>query len=73
MNLTAANSAAASAALGLLGVVVQDVIALVGLTCDPISVIGVGDDSCSAQVVCCEDNSFHSIVAIGCTPVDLSL
>ncbi|KAF5362900.1 hypothetical protein D9758_007103 [Tetrapyrgos nigripes] len=68
-----ADSAAASKALGLLGVVLQDVTVLVGLDCDPISVIGVGGDSCNASPVCCEDNSFHGLVAIGCVPVDLSL
>ena len=45
-----------------LGIVVQDVDALVGLTCDPITVIGVGSgSSCSANAVCCEDNSHVSI------------
>ncbi|THU91485.1 hypothetical protein K435DRAFT_674080, partial [Dendrothele bispora CBS 962.96] len=57
----------------LLGIVVQDVNALVGVTCSPISVIGVGGDSCSANPVCCENNSFNGIVALGCVPVDLSL
>ncbi|KAF8072182.1 fungal hydrophobin-domain-containing protein [Lyophyllum atratum] len=59
--------------LGLLGVVVQDINVLVGVTCTPITVIGAGGDSCTAQPVCCEDNSFHGLVAIGCTPVNLSL
>ncbi|TBU30085.1 fungal hydrophobin [Dichomitus squalens] len=58
--------------LGLLGVVVQDVDALVGLTCSPITVIGVGSgSSCSANAVCCDDNSFGGLVSIGCVPVDL--
>ena len=74
-----ASSPAASDLLGLLGIVVQDVDALVGLTCSPITVsrsiiityqsdgelnencsqiIGVGNaGACSAQTVCCEDNS----------------
>ena len=44
-----------------LGIVVQDVDAIVGLTCSPITVIGVGSsDSCSANAVCCEDNSHVS-------------
>ncbi|CAA7261325.1 unnamed protein product [Cyclocybe aegerita] len=59
--------------LGLVGVVVQDVTAIVGLTCDPISVIGVGGNSCTAQPVCCTNNSFKGLVALGCTPVNINL
>ncbi|KAH9846315.1 hypothetical protein C2E23DRAFT_853419 [Lenzites betulinus] len=40
--VTSASSASAADVLAALGVVVQDVNALVGLTCSPISVIGVG-------------------------------
>ncbi|KAL0954014.1 hypothetical protein HGRIS_005170 [Hohenbuehelia grisea] len=59
--------------LGVLGVVVQDVTAIVGLGCSPISVVGVGGDSCSAAPLCCEDNSFKGLVALGCVPVNLDL
>lgn len=53
-----ANSASATAILGLLGVVLQDLNVPVGLNCSPISVVGVGgSDACSANAVCCEDNS----------------
>ncbi|THU84056.1 fungal hydrophobin, partial [Dendrothele bispora CBS 962.96] len=68
-----ASDPAISKELGILGITVQDVTALVGLTCSPISVIGVGGDSCSANPVCCENNSFNGLVALGCVPVDLSL
>lgn len=44
--------------LDLLEVVVQGVDVLVGVTCSPISVIGVGGSSCSAHPVCCENNNF---------------
>ncbi|KAJ3516278.1 hypothetical protein NLJ89_g1222 [Agrocybe chaxingu] len=46
--------------LGLLGIVVQDVTAQVGLTCTPITVIGGAGNSCSAQTVCCENNNYAS-------------
>ncbi|KAK7037505.1 hypothetical protein VNI00_010997 [Paramarasmius palmivorus] len=59
--------------LALLGVVVQDVNALVGVTCTPITVIGAGGNSCSAQPVCCTNNSFNGVVALGCTPINLNL
>ncbi|KDR84005.1 hypothetical protein GALMADRAFT_54476 [Galerina marginata CBS 339.88] len=68
-----ADSPAASKIIALLGITVQDVTALVGLTCSPISVIGVGGNSCTAQPVCCENNSFKGVIAIGCTPVNINL
>ncbi|KJA29740.1 hypothetical protein HYPSUDRAFT_31726 [Hypholoma sublateritium FD-334 SS-4] len=68
-----ADSEAASAILALLGVVVQDVTALVGITCSPITVIGVSGTSCSEQPVCCTDNTFNGVIALGCTPVNLNL
>ncbi|KAF9522624.1 hydrophobin-315 [Crepidotus variabilis] len=57
--------------LGLLNINVSDVDALVGVTCTPITVIGAGGSSCAAQPVCCSNNSFKGVVAIGCTPVSL--
>ncbi|PBK86708.1 hydrophobin-domain-containing protein [Armillaria gallica] len=62
--------------LGLLGVVVSDLTAncfYSGVTCSPISVIGVGGTSCSSQAVCCEGNHFNGLVALGCTPLNVGL
>ncbi|KAI0669388.1 fungal hydrophobin, partial [Trametes maxima] len=71
-SISKADSAAASKVLGLLGVVVQDVNAIVGLNCSPISVVGVGSgNACSANTVCCENNSFGGLISIGCLPVTL--
>ncbi|KAE9407603.1 hydrophobin 2 [Gymnopus androsaceus JB14] len=61
----------AAGILSLLGIVVQGVDVLVGLTCSPITVIGAGDSSCSAQAVCCQDNSHGGLISIGCAPVTL--
>ncbi|KAK0186256.1 fungal hydrophobin-domain-containing protein [Armillaria mellea] len=58
---------------GLLGVVVSDLTANVGVTCSPISVIGVGGTSCSSQAVCCDNNNFNGLVALGCTPLNVGL
>ncbi|KAF8986972.1 fungal hydrophobin-domain-containing protein [Cyathus striatus] len=68
-----ASDASISKLLGLLGVVVQDITALVGVTCSPISVVGVSGNSCTAQLVCCTNNSFNGVVALGCSPVNLGL
>ncbi|KAI3597611.1 hydrophobin [Moniliophthora roreri] len=59
--------------LGLLGIVLQDLNIDVGLTCSPITIIGGGSNSCSANPVCCENNSFNGIVALGCVPVNINL
>ncbi|KDQ62741.1 hypothetical protein JAAARDRAFT_203806 [Jaapia argillacea MUCL 33604] len=65
-----ASSPSAAAILKTIGVVVQDVNALVGLTCSPITAVGVGSGStCSAHPVCCTDNSWGSLISIGCVPV----
>ncbi|KDQ62711.1 hypothetical protein JAAARDRAFT_189999 [Jaapia argillacea MUCL 33604] len=67
-----ASSPVAAGILASIGVVVQDVTALVGLTCSPTTVIGVGSgSSCSASPVCCTDNSHGTLISIGCVPVTL--
>ncbi|TFK26942.1 fungal hydrophobin [Coprinopsis marcescibilis] len=68
-----ADSEAASKLLALLGIVVQDLSIPIGLTCSPISVIGLPGNSCSSQPVCCTNNSFNGVVAIGCTPININL
>ncbi|KAJ3564671.1 hypothetical protein NP233_g8148 [Leucocoprinus birnbaumii] len=72
-SVQAANSNPVSSLLGLLGIAVGSVTGLVGLTCNPITVIGGGGNSCSAQPVCCTNNNFSGLIAIGCTPVNLNL
>ncbi|KAJ4466317.1 hydrophobin 2 [Lentinula aciculospora] len=65
-----ASSTAVAPILASIGVVLQDLNVLVGLTCSPITVIGTSS-SCSAQAVCCEDNSHGGLISIGCVPVTL--
>ncbi|KAF8875138.1 fungal hydrophobin-domain-containing protein [Infundibulicybe gibba] len=58
--------------LGLLGVVVSTLTGQVGVTCSPVTLIGLAGNSCSAQPVCCSNNSFHGVVALGCTPININ-
>ncbi|KAF5386275.1 hypothetical protein D9757_008593 [Collybiopsis confluens] len=50
--------------LGLLGIEIQDLDLLVGLTCSPIT----AGSNCNGEPVCCEDNSHGSLIAIDCVP-----
>ncbi|KAK7041860.1 sc3 hydrophobin [Paramarasmius palmivorus] len=68
-----ADSNPVSVILALLGVVLQDLNVQVGLTCTPITVIGAGGNSCTASPVCCENNTFNGLIAIGCVPVNINL
>ncbi|KAK0184183.1 hydrophobin [Armillaria mellea] len=63
----------ATGRLGLLGVVIGDLTANVGVTCSPITVIGVGGTSCTSQTVCCDNNTFNGLVALGCMPININV
>ncbi|KAH9849354.1 fungal hydrophobin [Lenzites betulinus] len=66
-----ADSAGAAAVLGLLGIVLEDVTAAVGFGCSPLSVVGLGQSSCSASPVCCQNNDVGGLISIGCVPIEL--
>ncbi|KLO19752.1 fungal hydrophobin [Schizopora paradoxa] len=55
--------------LELLGVVLKNLNTEVGITCSPITT--GSSDVCNASPVCCDDNSFNGIIAIGCTPINI--
>ncbi len=46
-----------AAAAGLIGVA-ANLLPLIGLNCNPISVLGAGGNNCAAQPVCCTGNNF---------------
>ncbi|KAH0831232.1 hydrophobin [Lanmaoa asiatica] len=46
---------------------------LAGLNCSPLSVVGVGGNSCAQQPVCCSDNTYNGIINIGCSPININL
>ncbi|KAJ3517675.1 hypothetical protein NLJ89_g351 [Agrocybe chaxingu] len=58
----------------LVGVAIDSVGAYVGAQCSPITVIGLSSGaSCGSQPVCCSNNSFNGVVAIGCSPINVNL
>lgn len=69
-----ADSSVVGILLGLLGVVLDDLNVLVGLTCDPLTIGGVGSSStCSQQPLCCENDTFEGLIAIGCVALNINL
>ncbi|KAL1731887.1 fungal hydrophobin SC3-like protein [Schizophyllum commune] len=68
-----ADSQGAAGLLGLLGVVLQDVTALIGLSCTDVNVLGGGGSECSAQTLCCENNHFDGLINLGCSPINIYL
>lgn len=42
---------------------------VVGISCEPITVLGIGGNSCPEQLVCCEQTNLNGLVNIDCTPV----
>ncbi|KAF9473858.1 hydrophobin [Pholiota conissans] len=73
-SLTESSAPGVSALLSLVGVDVGSITGQVGVKCSPITVIGTGSgSSCTAQPVCCENNSFNGVVALGCSPINAGL
>lgn len=58
---------------GLLGIALPDLGGYIGLSCSPMSILGPGGNSCSAQPVCCANNSFGGLISLGCVPVNPNL
>ncbi|THH11620.1 hypothetical protein EW145_g564 [Phellinidium pouzarii] len=65
-NSASSSSSDVSPLFDLLNIAIEDVTGLVGLGCSPI--LG---ESCAAQPLCCEDNDFNAVIAIGCSPITL--
>ncbi|KAF9462398.1 hydrophobin [Collybia nuda] len=73
-SLQRSESTSATKLLTTLGMSLQGLTGMIGTGCSPISAVGVGGGaSCSQQPVCCENNDFNGLIAIGCTPINTSL
>ncbi|KAF9453384.1 fungal hydrophobin [Macrolepiota fuliginosa MF-IS2] len=66
-SVTHASDSSAATLASLLGLVLSPETA-VGITCSPLSAVGIGGNSCNAQPVCCENNNFNGLIAVGCSP-----
>ncbi|KAH8119784.1 hydrophobin-251 [Phellopilus nigrolimitatus] len=69
-SVQSASSPQAASLLGLLGVVLGADVP-VGLTCSPLSVVGLSSSSCTADPVCCSGNNYSGLVVVGCSPINL--
>ncbi|KDR72928.1 hypothetical protein GALMADRAFT_73295 [Galerina marginata CBS 339.88] len=72
-SLIASDSKQANLLTSLLGIAVGTVSGQLGVQCSPITLIGTGEGaSCSSSPVCCSNNSFNGLVAIGCSPININ-
>ncbi|RDB19674.1 Fruiting body protein SC1 [Hypsizygus marmoreus] len=73
-SLQDAQSSEVTGLLALVGIDIGAITGQVGLQCSPLSVIGVGSvANCVSQPVCCEDNKFGGLIAVGCSPINVGL
>ncbi|TFK69491.1 fungal hydrophobin, partial [Pluteus cervinus] len=64
------DSAQQAAAQG--GIDISSITGLVGITCNPVGVLGVGGNSCSTQPTCCTGNNFNGLIVVGCSPINVN-
>ncbi|KAF8893177.1 fungal hydrophobin-domain-containing protein [Gymnopilus junonius] len=71
-NVGSAESLGVNGLLGLLGIAVDPITAILGVDCT--SVVGIANgNSCSAQPVCCTNNQFNGLINVGCSPINVNL
>ncbi|EIN05015.1 fungal hydrophobin [Punctularia strigosozonata HHB-11173 SS5] len=67
-----------STILGLLNIVVSGVDIPIGLGCSPLNIIGIGGNTCTNNVVCCDNTDdagglLSGLIGIGCIPIIATL
>ncbi|KAJ2934924.1 hypothetical protein H1R20_g2195, partial [Candolleomyces eurysporus] len=67
-----AGTPTATTITGLLGIT-GSIGKLLGVSCTPINVVGLGGTTCTQQAVCCTGNNFNGVVALGCTPINVAV
>ncbi|KAF8637374.1 hypothetical protein AX17_002873 [Amanita inopinata Kibby_2008] len=72
-SLQSTNNPAVQTLAGLLGVILPNVAGMAGLNCDPISVLGAGGNSCSAQPACCTGDQMNGALVLGCNPLNANI
>ncbi|KAF8154175.1 fungal hydrophobin-domain-containing protein [Crassisporium funariophilum] len=55
------------------GIVIDPFDAVIAVNCSPITIGGVGGNSCNAQPVCCNNNTYNGLVNVGCVVVNINL
>jgi hypothetical protein len=71
-SVDSASSSLVSQLLAIFGVPVSSVTGLVGVTCLSITGIGASGNGCAQQPVCCTNNNFNGVIALGCTPININ-
>ncbi|KAJ3502223.1 hypothetical protein NLJ89_g8988 [Agrocybe chaxingu] len=71
-NVYQSNSKEAAKVLSPFNIAAGSVTGLVGADCNSIVSVLSSGTSCNQQTVCCTDNRFEGVVALGCTPINLN-
>ncbi|TFK37479.1 hypothetical protein BDQ12DRAFT_724306 [Crucibulum laeve] len=72
-SLQSAESAQGAGVLGgPVGISAGCITGLIGLSCTPISVLGIGGNNCTAQTACCLGKTYGT-VTVGCNHINLDL
>ncbi|CAA7270340.1 unnamed protein product [Cyclocybe aegerita] len=66
------NSSKGRALLEKYGIILASVTGSVGQTCSPITGVVLSGNSCTQQPVCCTNNTFNGVIAVGCSPVNIN-